>query len=242
MAPSSIPDRFDGAGDDAAIDEIAASIKERGQIVPGLIRPHKGNGLPYQIVFGRRRLAAAKALGLKFRAIVRELSDEEAIVFQGEENANRNDLSFIEKCAFALSQEQAGYRRRRDLRIACDGQVACVGDAADCNRDPPDVLFAIGSSPEIGRRRWIDFADAFARRQDGAARIKQSLGQDKAAAEKDRFAIVWRAEGRSGAGGRTACRDGNTSKWLSSSDSQLREDRPQAQLHKRPFRPVSLIS
>ena len=55
---------------------------------------------------------------------------------------------------------------------------------------PRDILLAIGSSPEIGRRRWIDFAEAFAKRKDGAVRVKQSLGQDNADAGKDRFAIA----------------------------------------------------
>ncbi|CCM78656.1 plasmid partitioning protein RepB [Rhizobium mesoamericanum] len=189
VGPSSIPDRFDGAYDEAAIEEIATSIKERGQIVPGLIRP-QGDGLPYQIVFGRRRLAAVKMLGLKFRAIVRELSDEEAIVFQGEENANRNDLSFIEKCAFALSQEQAGYRRDVICASLATGKSHVSEMLRIATAIPRDVLLAIGPSPEIGRRRWIDFANAFAKRQDGAARIKQSLGRDMAIAASDRFSVA----------------------------------------------------
>ncbi len=193
VAPSSIPDRFDGAYDDAAIAEIAASIRERGQIVPGLIRPHKNGGPPYQIVFGRRRLAAVKSLGLKFRAIIRELSDEEAIIFQGEENANRNDLSFIEKCAFALAQEQVGYRRD----VICASLATGKSHVSEMLRIaavlPRDVLLAIGPSPEIGRRRWIDFADAFATRQDGAARINQALGQGNAVAGKDRFSVALNA-------------------------------------------------
>jgi ParB family chromosome partitioning protein len=190
VAPSSIPDRFDGSYDEAAIEEIATSIKDRGQIVPGLIRPHKDGGAPYQIVFGRRRLAAVKTLGLKFRAIVRELSDEEAIVFQGEENANRNDLSFIEKCAFALSQEQAGYRRDVICASLATGKSHVSEMLRIATAIPRDVLLAIGSSPEIGRRRWIDFAEAFAKREDGAVRVKHSLGQGKTAVVKDRFAIA----------------------------------------------------
>nr|AHH29567.1 RepB [Rhizobium mesoamericanum CCGE 501] len=203
VAPSSIPDRFDGAYDEAAIEEIATSIKERGQIVPGLIRPHNGDGLPYQIVFGRRRLAAVKMLGLKFRAIVRELSDEEAIVFQGEENANRNDLSFIEKCAFALSQEQAGYRRDVICASLATGKSHVSEMLRIATAIPRDVLLAIGPSPEIGRRRWIDFADAFAKRQDGAARIEQALVRDMALAGSDRFSVALgalKAEATSGAG------------------------------------------
>ncbi|MBB3319686.1 MULTISPECIES: plasmid partitioning protein RepB [unclassified Rhizobium] len=190
VAPSSIPDRFDGAYDEAAIEEIAASIRERGQIVPGLIRPFKGDGAPYQIVFGRRRLAAVKMLGLKFRAIVRDLSDEEAIIFQGEENASRNDLSFIEKCAFALSQEQAGYRRDVICASLATGKSHLSEMLRIATAIPRDVLVQIGPSPEIGRRRWIDFADAFAASPGGADRIRQALGQDRHGGPKDRFAVA----------------------------------------------------
>ena len=111
ILPSSIPDRFDSAYDAEAIAEIVDSMRERGQIVPGLVRPVADGGTSFQIVYGRRRLAAAKILGVKFRATIRRLTDEQAVIFQGEENAAREDLSYIEKCSFAFAQEQAGYRR-----------------------------------------------------------------------------------------------------------------------------------
>ncbi len=105
---------FRRAYDDTAISELVISMADRGQIVPGLVRPVPGEGgepQRYQIVYGRRRLAAAKKLGLKFKAVVRELTDEQAVIYQGEENTARNDLTYIEKCAFALTMEKAGYSR-----------------------------------------------------------------------------------------------------------------------------------
>lgn len=111
ILPSTIDDRFDSAYDDAAIAEIVASIEERGQIVPGLVRPLENEPGKFQIVYGRRRLAAAKQLGIKFKTAIRSLSDEEAVIFQGEENTAREDLSFIEKCLFAVAQDEAGFKR-----------------------------------------------------------------------------------------------------------------------------------
>jgi ParB family chromosome partitioning protein len=190
VAPSMIPDRFDGAYDDTAIEDIAASIRERGQIVPGLIRPHKSGGKPYQIVFGRRRLAAAKKLGLKFRAIVRELNDEEAIVFQGEENANRNDLSFIEKCAFALSQEQAGYKRNVISASLATGKSHISEMLRIASAVPRPTMLIIGSAPDIGRRRWIEFVDAFLARPDAAECIEGALSDIRRGSDADRFAVA----------------------------------------------------
>jgi ParB family chromosome partitioning protein len=190
VAPSTIPDRFDGAYDDSAIEDIALSIRERGQIVPGLIRPFKGGPKPYQIVFGRRRLAAAKKLGLKFRAIVRELSDEEAIVFQGEENANRSDLSFIEKCAFALSQEQAGYKRDVISASLATGKSHISEMLRIASAMPRPTMLTIGSAPDIGRRRWIEFVDVFLARPDAAECVQDALSEIRRGSETDRFAVA----------------------------------------------------
>jgi ParB family chromosome partitioning protein len=190
VAPSPIPDRFDGSYDDAAIEDIIASIKERGQIVPGLIRPLVAGGQSYQIVFGRRRLAAAKALGVKFRAVVRELSDEQAIVFQGEENTNRNDLTFIEKCAFAFSQEQAGYKRDVICASLSTGKSHISEMLRIASTVPRATLLAIGPAPEIGRRRWIDFVEVFEARADGPDCIQHALETVPPAVGTDRFAIA----------------------------------------------------
>lgn len=187
VAPSSIPDRFDGAYERAAIEELIISMKERGQIVPGLIRPMRGGDKLYQIVFGRRRLAAAKALGIKFRAILRDLTDDEAIVFQGEENANRNDLSFIEKCAFALSQELAGYRREVICASLATGKSHVSEMLRIAASVPREILLQIGAAPEIGRRRWISFAEEFATHPDAPERIRQALAELNTSDSNQRF-------------------------------------------------------
>ena len=190
VAPSAIPDRFDGAYEAHAIDELLASMKERGQIVPGLIRPQRGKAKPYQIVYGRRRLAAAKALGVKFRAIMRDLTDDEAIVYQGEENTNRNDLSFIEKCAFALSQEQAGFRRE----IICASLVTGKSHVSEMLRIasalPRNILSLIGAAPEIGRRRWVAFEEAFSPLPDATERVGNALASHEGKDSNERFQIA----------------------------------------------------
>lgn len=190
IAPSAIPDRFDGAYEAAAIETIKDSIRERGQIVPGLVRPLKGGSRPYQIVFGRRRLAAAAALGLKFRAILRELPDDEAIVLQGEENTNRNDLSYIEKCVFALSQEEAGYRRDTICASLSTNKSHLSEMLKIASTVPRGVLLAVGSAPEIGRRRWLLFAEAFQARKDGADRVMEEIDKIPGADSTERFQVA----------------------------------------------------
>ena len=73
---STIIDRFDGGEAD---DELCASIKMHGQIVPILVREQGGR---YQIVYGRRRLSAAKKLGIRVKAFIRRMTGEESLALQ----------------------------------------------------------------------------------------------------------------------------------------------------------------
>lgn len=191
IKPSLIVDRFGAAYDDIAVSEIAESIRERGQIVPGLVRPIVGNEGQFQIVYGRRRLAAVKLLGLKFKAAIRELSDEQAVIIQGEENSAREDLSFIEKCSFALAQESAGFRRD----IICASLSTRKSHVSEmikiASTLPEHIRFAIGSAPEIGRPRWIDLISAWESHSDAeqiSIKILKSLTSETLS--NDRFLAV----------------------------------------------------
>lgn len=172
---SAINDRFEEGLDSASVAEIAASMRDRGQIVPGLVRPFPGRDGYFQIVYGRRRLAAAKALGLKFRATIRELSDEQAVIFQGEENTNRNDLSFIEKCAFALAQEFAGFNREVISASLSTGKSHISEMIRVASVVPRDILLKIGPAKEIGRRRWVEFAEKWEANGDSLQRATAVL-------------------------------------------------------------------
>jgi ParB family chromosome partitioning protein len=96
IEPSFVQERMSGD-----ISVLLASIKDQGQQVPILVRPHPDQPGRYQVAFGHRRLRVLAKLGLPVKAIVRELSDEQLVVAQGQENNEREDLSFIEKARFA---------------------------------------------------------------------------------------------------------------------------------------------
>lgn len=83
--------------DDAALDELAASIAARGLIQPIVVRPHPHNS-GYQIVAGERRWRAAQRARLhELPVIVRELSDADTLEFAIVENIQRQDLNAIEE-------------------------------------------------------------------------------------------------------------------------------------------------
>ncbi|MBD9524289.1 plasmid partitioning protein RepB [Ensifer sp. ENS02] len=175
---SAIPDRFASAYDAANLTELTQSMAAHGQSTPGLVRSVPGLAKPFQIVFGRRRLAAAKLLGIKFKAIARELSDEEAVVLQGEENSNRNDLSFIERCLFAHSQETAGFGRDVICKSLNTGKSHVSEMIRLANAVPREILQEIGAAPDVGRRRWVELEARWTAHQAPLAAAKEALSQE----------------------------------------------------------------
>lgn len=82
------------------ITELKLSIDEKGIIQPLLVRPLKNK---YEVVVGSRRYAAAKALGLKtVPAIIRPMSDAEALSLSLVENIQRADLELEEEAEGVL--------------------------------------------------------------------------------------------------------------------------------------------
>ncbi|PIK69500.1 plasmid partitioning protein RepB, partial [Methylobacterium frigidaeris] len=106
---SFVQDRL--TGDPAEHAAFVELIRERGQQVPILVRPHPSAEGRYQVAYGHRRLRAAAELGRPVRAVVKALSDEDLVVAQGQENSARADLSYIERALFAIALEDRGFDR-----------------------------------------------------------------------------------------------------------------------------------
>ena len=82
--------------EEAALNELAASIAARGVIQPVIVTPH-GSGR-WQLVAGERRWRAAQRAQLhEIPAIIRELSDREITALALIENLQREDLNPIEE-------------------------------------------------------------------------------------------------------------------------------------------------
>lgn len=94
--------------DEAALEELAASIATRGVIQPIIVRPHP-EGQGYQLVAGERRWRAAQKARLhEIPALVRNLSDREVMALALIENLQREDLSPVEEARayHRLSEEE----------------------------------------------------------------------------------------------------------------------------------------
>lgn len=104
------PNRFQPRShfDDAAIEDLAASIRAQGIIQPLVVTP-EGDG--YAIVAGERRFRAARKAGLEsVPVVVRQVADDrELLELALVENLQRSDLNPIEEAeAYAALQEKFG--------------------------------------------------------------------------------------------------------------------------------------
>lgn len=92
-------------GNGQGFEDLVQSVREHGILEPIIVRPLMGkDGTSFEIVAGHRRFAAAKKVGyMEIPAVVRELSDQEALEIQVIENLQRADLHPLE--------EAEGYRQ-----------------------------------------------------------------------------------------------------------------------------------
>jgi ParB family transcriptional regulator, chromosome partitioning protein len=82
------------------LDELAASMRERGIIQPIVVRPVHGAPNSYEIIAGERRWRAAQRAGLHMVPIVSlDVSDDEALQLAIIENVQRSDLNPLEEAA-----------------------------------------------------------------------------------------------------------------------------------------------
>jgi ParB family chromosome partitioning protein len=108
------------AMNDSKLNELAASIKAHGVLLPILLRRDGGR---LEVVAGERRLRAARLAGLEMvPALVKELSSSQALEVALVENLQREDLNPIEAAEaylrlqdeFGLTQEEVAQRVGRD--------------------------------------------------------------------------------------------------------------------------------
>jgi ParB family chromosome partitioning protein len=192
-----VADQIDAGGlqdrlevDPEAHAQLMASIAEYGQQVPVLVRHDPNYEGRYQIVFGRRRVAALNELGVPVKAMVRDLTDQDLVIAQGQENTARKDLSFIEKVNFARQMQDAGYSRK----IICDAlsidktvisRMLQVAEAI-----PAELILAIGAAPSVGRDRWLGLAKRVEASSESVERIRERLVAMKAMTSDARFSSL----------------------------------------------------
>lgn len=152
-------DRFSLDGDDYRdeLERVVAAVRERGQDTPVLVRPHPQQPGRYMLVFGHLRRLSAVRLGRKVRAVVKQMSDREHVIAQGQENNGRANTSFIEKAVFAADIVNRHFDDDNSTAMAALGaDKSTLSKMLAVASLPEPLLKGIGRATRIGRDRWYD--------------------------------------------------------------------------------------
>ena len=160
---------------DAALDELAQSIKANGIVQPIVVRR---KGAAYQIVAGERRWRAAQRAGLRrMPAVVRDVSDDKLLELALVENIQRQELNPVE--------EARAYRKLIETIGLTQEMVSeRVGKERSLISTSLSVFKVAGRDPGIDRREKLTAGhgrallmadDAAAQRRAAKAIIEGSL-------------------------------------------------------------------
>lgn len=152
---SRIRDRIDLEDE---IEEMMVSLKEKGQQFPIIVRIVEGEK-PYEVVVGRRRIAASRRLGwTKIKSFVTKMSERDAFVTQGIENSARLETSFIERARTAAFGVEAGFDQVDVVHSLGISKTLVSLMIKIYESLGEDLVVAIGAARGVGRRKWETLA------------------------------------------------------------------------------------
>lgn len=137
------------------IEELAQSIRETGILQPLIVRPENDN--EYQLIAGERRWRAAGLAQLEtLPVVVRDVTDEEAVVFALVENIQREDLNVVDQAdAYARLNDEFGLTHDEIGRMLGKAR-ASITNALRLRELIPEVLKALRDGKiEMGHARAI---------------------------------------------------------------------------------------
>lgn len=116
--------------DDAKMQETVKSVRQYGVLVPAIVRKNKEQG-SYEIIAGHRRKRACELADLtEMPAIVRNLTDDEAVIIMVDSNIQREDILPSEKAkAYKMKYEAMKHQGKKSGKNTLDE----VGEAAGEN-------------------------------------------------------------------------------------------------------------
>jgi ParB family chromosome partitioning protein len=185
--------------DPAELTNLAESLKTMGQKVPILVRPHPQHPGEYQIVAGRRRLAACRQAGLPVRAEIQDVDQHDLVLGQAIENIARENLSYIERARLAARMvDEAGIQPPEiDIAFSCGktdrSRYLKIGRGVS-----NDILEWIGKAPSVGRPRWEKLVSMIDTDEGAEGRVRRAIEAanpeaDKIKTSDQRFDFAFKA-------------------------------------------------
>ena len=116
--------------EDEEMERLKESIRESGVLIPALARPTESG---YELISGHRRLAACRALGLStMPVIVRNLTDEEAIITMVDSNLQREHILPSEKAfAYKMKMEALSHQGKTSRQVGEKWSVSQISEAGN---------------------------------------------------------------------------------------------------------------
>lgn len=117
--------------DDDKMQETVKSIRQYGVLVPAIVREDKAQG-NYEIIAGHRRKRACELAGLtEIPAIVRDLTEDEAVIIMVDSNIQREDILPSEEAwAYRMKMEALSHQGVKGEAYTADLVGETAGDCA----------------------------------------------------------------------------------------------------------------
>ena len=135
--------------EDEEMERLKESIRESGVLIPALARPTE-NG--YELISGHRRLAACRALGMStMPVIVRNLTDEEAIITMVDSNLQREHILPSEKAfAYKMKYDALKHQGRTSGQLGPKWSITEIAEnASDSERQIKRYIRLTNLIPDI---------------------------------------------------------------------------------------------
>jgi len=135
--------------EDEEMERLKESIRESGVLIPALARPAE-NG--YELISGHRRLAACRALGMStMPVIVRNLTDEEAIITMVDSNLQREHILPSEKAfAYKMKMDALKHQGRTSGQVGLKWSITEIAEStSDSERQIKRYIRLTNLIPDI---------------------------------------------------------------------------------------------
>jgi len=177
------------------INDLMASIKEKGILEPILVRPKHGR---YEIIAGERRFMASRKLGLKdIPCIEKHVEDNEAMEIALIENLQRKDLDFFEEADGLLALADVYDYSHQQIADKIGKARSTITESINLSKIPKDVrelckthnIFSRSTLIEIAKQKCYEDMIALVqyiqerdlRREDTRELSKRIKGSEKRA-------------------------------------------------------------
>ena len=181
--------------DKELLNQLAASIKDKGVLQPIVVREAKGNKRSWQIIAGERRWRAAQIAGLhEIPVHIKNIKDEEVAIVALIENIQRENLSAIDEAKgyksimekFSITQEELAETMHRS-RAYIANFIRLLNLPIDVQKLIEEKKISVGQvRPIIGHKNCSSLAKTIISKNLNARQVEQLLKNEKTIKHKNK--------------------------------------------------------